>query len=75
MHSLKLPLSLHRYQSGFNPPGDVPFEDLSKPESSVSSNNSTTNLQKSNTSITGTTKIRLKSRSGIFGIFAGNKVS
>ncbi|XP_063701879.1 formin-binding protein 1-like isoform X2 [Culicoides brevitarsis] len=66
---------IERYQSGFMPPNDVPFEDLSKMD---------TNSQHSSNAVGGTnvnhmtskgtvTANKLKKRVGIFGIFGSNK--
>lgn len=66
-----------RYQSGFQPPGDIPFEDLSKPDPDAANNSQTHNSSTGLNHMTGkgTTKDKLKKRVGIFGIFTGNKVS
>lgn len=67
-------LHCFRYQSGFQPPGDVPFEDLSKADTE-STNNSQINAININT-IKGTISAnKLKKRVGIFNIFSSNKVS
>jgi formin-binding protein 1 len=62
-----------RFQSGFHPPGDVPFEDLSKldVESTISQSIPTTNQ----TMRGGTMGAKnLKKRVGLFGIFGSSKV-
>ncbi|XP_049544869.1 formin-binding protein 1-like isoform X3 [Anopheles darlingi] len=66
---------IEKYQSGFQPPGDIPFEDLSKPDSDSSNNSQTHNSSTGLNHMTGkgTTKEKLKKRVGIFGIFTGNK--
>nr|XP_040574369.1 cdc42-interacting protein 4 homolog isoform X2 [Lepeophtheirus salmonis] len=80
-------LVIERYKSGFSPPGDHPFEDLSSNSSTSSSshNNShdSSSVNGSNTSIQnqsekrtilGTiTGGRVKKRSGILGLFTNNK--
>uniref|UniRef100_A0A182WKM8 SH3 domain-containing protein n=1 Tax=Anopheles minimus TaxID=112268 RepID=A0A182WKM8_9DIPT len=66
---------IEKYQSGFQPPGDIPFEDLSKPDPDASNNSQTHNSSTVLNHMTGkgTTKDKLKKRVGIFGIFTGNK--
>ncbi|XP_052892849.1 formin-binding protein 1-like isoform X5 [Anopheles moucheti] len=66
---------IEKYQSGFQPPGDIPFEDLSKPDPDASNNSQTHNSSTGLNHMTGkgTTKDKLKKRVGIFGIFTGNK--
>lgn len=65
---------IERYQSGFLPPGDVPFEDLSKMDSN--SQHSTSNNGINHLTSKGTVSAnKLKKRVGIFGIFGSNKVS
>jgi len=70
-------LVIEKYKSGFLPPGDIPFEDLSTADSG--SGNSTTTTPQSTpsekkTSILGTiTGGKLKKRSGLLGIFGQNK--
>ncbi|XP_052860626.1 formin-binding protein 1-like isoform X2 [Anopheles cruzii] len=66
---------IEKYQSGFQPPGDIPFEDLSKVDSDSSNNSQTHNSSTGLNHMTGkgTTKEKLKKRVGIFGIFTGNK--
>uniref|UniRef100_A0A182UAH0 F-BAR domain-containing protein n=1 Tax=Anopheles melas TaxID=34690 RepID=A0A182UAH0_9DIPT len=68
---------IEKYQSGFQPPGDIPFEDLSKPDPDAANNSQTHNSSTGLNHMTGkgTTKDKLKKRVGIFGIFTGNKVS
>lgn len=62
---------IERYQSGFQPPGDIPFEDLSKGDGesqqiSLPSNN--------NLTLKGTMgALKNKKRGGLFTIFGGNK--
>ena len=70
---------IEKYKSGFLPPEDIPFEDLSTAESG-SGNSSTTTPQNTpsekKTSILGTiTGGNFKKRSGLLGIFGQNKVS
>lgn len=66
---------IEKYQSGFQPPGDIPFEDLSKPDPDAANNSQTHNSSTGLNHMTGkgTTKDKLKKRVGIFGIFTGNK--
>lgn len=66
---------IEKYQSGFQPPGDIPFEDLSKPDPDATNNSQTHNSSTGLNHMTGkgTTKDKLKKRVGIFGIFTGNK--
>lgn len=66
---------IERYQSGFTPPGDIPFEDLSKsePDGSTMHYNS---IAINHLTIKGTMGAnKLKKRVGIFGIFSSNKNS
>ncbi|XP_070498331.1 formin-binding protein 1-like isoform X4 [Chironomus tepperi] len=65
---------IERYQSGFQPPGDLPFEDLSKMDSE-STHNSQTNFPLPNhPTIKGTISGKgIKARKGIFTIFSSNK--
>lgn len=66
-----------RYQSGFVPPSDIPFEDLSKmdPDSSNHSQyHSATNVNNHMTHRGTIGANKLKKRTGIFGIFSSNKV-
>ncbi|KAK7081715.1 Formin-binding protein 1 [Halocaridina rubra] len=63
---------IERYKSGFTPPGDIPFDDLSTPRQ----NGDTTPLNPPvrQDTIKGTISAsKLKKRGGIFGIFASNK--
>lgn len=63
-----------RYQSGFQPPGDIPFEDLSKMDTESTHNNSQIN-HAINATMKGTIGAKnLKKRVGIFNIFSSNKV-
>lgn len=66
---------IEKYQSGFQPPGDLPFEDLSKADSDTSNNSQTYTSTSGLNHLTakGTTTQKLKKRVGIFGIFASNK--
>ncbi|XP_055528305.1 formin-binding protein 1-like isoform X13 [Wyeomyia smithii] len=66
---------IEKYQSGFQPPGDLPFEDLSKADSDTSNNsqNYTSTSGLNHLTAKGTTTQKLKKRVGIFGIFASNK--
>ncbi|XP_065089995.1 formin-binding protein 1-like isoform X7 [Ochlerotatus camptorhynchus] len=66
---------IEKYQSGFQPPGDLPFEDLSKADSDTSNNsqNYTSTSGLNHLTAKGTTTNKLKKRVGLFGIFASNK--
>ncbi|XP_055602420.1 formin-binding protein 1-like isoform X3 [Uranotaenia lowii] len=67
---------IEKYQSGFQPPGDIPFEDLSKADSDTSNNSQTyasTGTGLNHLTTKGTTSQKFKKRAGIFGIFASNK--
>uniref|UniRef100_A0A1Q3F9J4 Putative cdc42-interacting protein cip4 n=1 Tax=Culex tarsalis TaxID=7177 RepID=A0A1Q3F9J4_CULTA len=68
---------IEKYQSGFQPPGDLPFEDLSKADSDTSNNSQTysssTGGGLNHLTAKGTTKDKLKKRVGLFGIFTSNK--
>ncbi|TMW46140.1 hypothetical protein DOY81_008777, partial [Sarcophaga bullata] len=69
---------IERYQSGFTPPQDIPFEDLSKQDTLDSSQDSHYNhpLQSSHLTVKGTISAnKLKKRVGIFNIFGSNKNS
>uniref|UniRef100_A0A336MV54 CSON006392 protein n=2 Tax=Culicoides sonorensis TaxID=179676 RepID=A0A336MV54_CULSO len=68
---------IERYQSGFMPPNDVPFEDLSKMDTNSQHSSSTIggsglNIMTSKGTVTAN---KLKKRVGIFGIFGSNKNS
>jgi len=66
-------LVIERYKSGFTPPGDIPFDDLSTPRSNGTTISTPHALNKSDT-IKGTISAsKLKKRVGLFGIFASNK--
>lgn len=68
---------IEKYQSGFQPPGDLPFEDLSKADSDTSNNSQTYSNSSggglNHLTAKGTTKDKLKKRVGLFGIFTSNK--
>uniref|UniRef100_A0A0K8TM08 Putative cdc42-interacting protein cip4 n=1 Tax=Tabanus bromius TaxID=304241 RepID=A0A0K8TM08_TABBR len=68
---------IERYQSGFTPPGDIPFEDLSKADPEASNNINYSNIPLNNLTINkGTVGAnKLKKRVGLFGIFNSNKNS
>ncbi|XP_075159739.1 formin-binding protein 1-like Cip4 isoform X1 [Haematobia irritans] len=68
---------IERYQSGFTPPSDIPFEDLSKLDTLDSSQESHSNhVQSSHLTIKGTMSTnKIKKRVGIFNIFGSNKNS
>jgi len=72
---------IEKYKSGFSPPGDVPFEDLSSADS-ASVNGSMSSMPQSinhpvmekKTSIIGTiTGGRIRKRSGLLGLFSNSK--
>ncbi|XP_062708991.1 formin-binding protein 1-like isoform X6 [Aedes albopictus] len=67
---------IEKYQSGFQPPGDLPFEDLSKADSDTSNNfqTYTSTARLNHLTAKGTTSQKLKKRVGIFGYFASNKI-
>ncbi|XP_058462643.1 formin-binding protein 1-like isoform X2 [Malaya genurostris] len=67
---------IEKYQSGFQPPGDLPFEDLAKADSDTSNNSQSYPPTAGLNHLTakGTTTQKLKKRVGIFGIFASNKI-
>jgi len=66
-------LAVEKYKSGFSPPGDIPFEDLSTAETVKDSSLASTPSEKK-TSIMGTISgIKMKKRSGLLGIFGQNK--
>lgn len=77
-------LVIDRYKSGFQPPEDIPFEDLSAMKSGdISLNNHlpvlgsgvTISLRPEAMTVKGTMSGgKLKKRAGIFGIFSSNKV-
>lgn len=67
-------LAIEKYKSGFSPPGDIPFEDLSTVDSSVRDASLSTTPSEKKTSIMGTISgIKMKKRSGLLGIFGQNK--
>ncbi|CAD7083141.1 unnamed protein product [Hermetia illucens] len=68
---------IERYQSGFNPPDNIPFEDLSKPDTVDGSNTiHYNNIPMNHMTMKGTMGAnKLKKRVGIFGIFSSNKNS
>ncbi|KAL5292163.1 FNBP1 family protein [Megaselia abdita] len=68
---------IERYQSGFTPPNDIPFEDLSKSlDQSDSSSNTNVNIQNNMLTVKGTMGAnKMKKRVGLFGIFGSNKNS
>ncbi|XP_067643931.1 formin-binding protein 1-like isoform X5 [Eurosta solidaginis] len=61
---------IERYQSGFTPPTDIPFDDLSKqnPDSSQDSR-----VLSSHFTVKGTISTRVKKRPAIFSFFGSNK--
>jgi len=71
-------LVIEKYKSGFLPPGDIPFEDLSSLDNVSGNINASTTPQgtpsEKKTSILGTiTGGKIKKRSGLLGIFGQNK--
>lgn len=66
---------IDRYKTGFLPPPDYVFEDLSKADSESSTYSSQNNLNSNHLTQKGTLGAnKLKKRAGIFGIFSSNKV-
>lgn len=68
--------AVEKYQSGFLPPGDIPFEDLSKMDPDLSNHSqyhSATNVNNHMTHRGTIGASKLKKRTGIFGIFSSNK--
>lgn len=66
---------IERYKTGFLPPPDYVFEDLSKADSESSTYSSQNNLNSNHLTQKGTIGAnKLKKRAGIFGIFSSNKV-
>ncbi|KAK8399949.1 hypothetical protein O3P69_002972 [Scylla paramamosain] len=66
-------LVIERYKSGFTPPGDIPFDDLSTPRQNGDSTPTSHPPIRQDT-IKGTISAsKLKKRGGIFGIFGSNK--
>ncbi|XP_055387140.1 formin-binding protein 1-like [Condylostylus longicornis] len=66
---------IERYQSGFTPPNDIPFEDLSKSDPDTSNNHHYSNIPMNHLTVKGTMGAnKLKKRVGIFGIFSSNKI-
>lgn len=76
---------IERYKSGFVPPEDIPFEDLSR-ESDLNTINSpaskntvlnshTNHIRLDRATYKGTMSVKNKKRSTLLGIFGGNKVS
>lgn len=65
---------IERYQSGFQPPSDLPFEDLSKPDNESLHNSQINHAMNNNATMKGTIGGKgLKKRVGIFNIFSSNK--
>lgn len=70
---------IERYKSGFLPPGDFQFEDLSAMKSGEAQpmiiNNAITSIRPEAMTVKGTMSAgKLKKRVGLFGIFSSNKV-
>ena len=70
---------IERYKSGFFPPGDFQFEDLSAMKSGDAQpmiiNNAITSIRPEAMTVKGTMSAgKLKKRVGLFGIFSSNKV-
>lgn len=69
---------IERYKSGFQPPGDIPFEDLSaikNGEAPPPCNVAITSIKPEALTVKGTMSAgKLKKRGGLFGIFSSNKV-
>ncbi|XP_069943475.1 formin-binding protein 1-like isoform X1 [Cherax quadricarinatus] len=65
---------IERYKSGFTPPGDIPFDDLSTPRQNGETTPTVHPPIRQDT-IKGTISAsKLKKRGGIFGIFGSNKI-
>ncbi|XP_042210381.1 formin-binding protein 1 homolog isoform X5 [Homarus americanus] len=65
---------IERYKSGFTPPGDIPFDDLSTPRQNGDTTPTVHPPLRQDT-IKGTISAsKLKKRGGIFGIFGSNKI-
>ncbi|KMY97582.1 formin-binding protein 1-like isoform X12 [Drosophila simulans] len=65
---------IERYQSGFTPPRDIPFEDLSKCDPDSVQESHYSNSTSNHLTIRGTMSAnKLKKRVGIFNIFGSNK--
>lgn len=68
---------IEKYQSGFAPPADIPFEDLSRADSDSFNHSQTQhggNNALNHLTLKGTISAhKLKKRAGIFGIFSSNK--
>ncbi|XP_013389246.1 formin-binding protein 1-like isoform X2 [Lingula anatina] len=72
-------LVIEKYKSGFQAPGDIPFEDLNQvfhgSDSSLnSSKSSTVNVSRTETFKGGTVSGKNKKRGGLFGIFSSSKI-
>ncbi|XP_068236405.1 formin-binding protein 1 isoform X4 [Palaemon carinicauda] len=64
---------IERYKSGFTPPGDIPFDDLSTPRQNGDMT-PTVNTPTRQDTVKNTLSIaKAKKRGGLFGIFASNK--
>lgn len=75
---IRINMNLHdfRYQSGFQPPGDIPFEDLSKGDTESTHNSQIHHAMNPHATMKGTIGAKnLKKRVGIFNIFSSNKVN
>ncbi|KAH8378926.1 hypothetical protein KR009_002127, partial [Drosophila setifemur] len=67
---------IERYQSGFTPPRDIPFEDLSKCDPDAVQDSHYSNSVSNHLTMRGTMSAnKLKKRVGIFNIFGSNKNS
>ncbi|KAL1455747.1 hypothetical protein WDU94_009817 [Cyamophila willieti] len=69
-------LVIERYKSGFTPPGDIPFEDLSRGGESTPITSAFPHIigiRQDNATIRGTMGVRPKKRPGIMKIFGTNK--
>lgn len=74
---------IERYKSGFEPPGDFPFDDLSRggestpltlPGGHAYASSGAGPVRTDSKTVKGTTSIRKKTRAGLFAIFSSNKV-
>lgn len=72
-------LVIERYKSGFQPPGDFPFEDLSAAKSYDSNSQLSAPVMQpihNHLTVKGTVSGgKIKKRVGLFGIFSSNKVT
>lgn len=68
---------IERYKSGFDPPSDFPFDDLSRPEGihHTPTIHPVLSVKPEAVTVKGTMSAgKIKKRVGLFGIFSSNKV-